>query len=136
MHRADRDPVRNWREDIERGDRTDAEQVRREQIVAQADALFDRVPVVQRVGNAGKPGWHGLVRHEGRSGGWIVSEGEAGARRIRETDSNAELEAAYVGIVEAQRQWVLNTFGEMTHVGDQEPGEPPASASDTDAPDR
>jgi hypothetical protein len=111
VHRVDRGPVGNWRENIDRQDRARAEQVRRERLAARTDALFDRVPTVQRVGNAGKPGWHGLVWHEGRAGGYIVSEGEAGKRRVWETDSDAELEAAYAVIVEAQRQWIVDTWG-------------------------
>jgi hypothetical protein len=111
MLRQDRGPVGDWQLDIERQDQAAAQQLRRKQTLAEADALFEQVPTIQRIGNGGQPGWHGLVRLENRSGGWIVSEGLPGDRRMWETDSTQELEDAYVGIVEAQRQWVIDTWG-------------------------
>jgi hypothetical protein len=122
MYREDRRPVENWRLEIDRQDRADAERLRRERIVATIDDLFQVVPAIQRVGNAGKPGWHGLVSHEGRPGRWIISEGESGVRRVWETDSAQELEDAFVRIVYAQRDWIVETFGGAPRAGEQGTG--------------
>jgi hypothetical protein len=111
MHREDRGPMDNWRPDIDREDQAETQHVRRERILAEADALFEMVPDIQRVGNAGQPGWHGMIRHEDRPGGWLISEGSPGVLRVWETDSTGELEDAYVRIVEAQRQWIIDTWG-------------------------
>jgi hypothetical protein len=117
--RADRGPVENWRTDVEAEDRADVERLRRELILVMSDDLVQAVPPIQRVGNAGQPGWHGLVRHIDRPGGWIVSEGEPSERRVWETDSDAELEAAYVAVVEARRQWIEEKFGPTAGAGAQ-----------------
>lgn len=127
---SERGPVESWRRDISEQDRSDAEWLRREQIFEQVDDLFQAVPPVQRVGNGGEPGWHGMVRHDGRSGGWIVFEGGPGERRVWETDVDAELEQRYVAIVKAQRQWVLDTFGRTMETSEFE-----AFQERTDAPD-
>lgn len=130
--RTDHGLVEHWRADIDRQDRADAEQVRREHILATVDHLFEAVPAMQRVGNAGQPGWHVLVRHTGRPGGWIVSEGEPGTRRVWETDSDTELAGAYVEIVEAQRQWILETWGGTARVnGEEDPREQGQAPDDT-----
>lgn len=112
MTREDRGPVATWRSAVRDQDRSQVQWLRREQVFALIDGLFQAVPPIHRVGNAGQPGWHGLVPHEDRPGGWIVSEGEPGIRRVWETDSDKELEQAYVAIVEAQRQWIIETFGD------------------------
>jgi hypothetical protein len=112
MHREDRGPIDDWQHDIVRQDRLEAEWLRRERIFDRIDELFQSVPPPQRLGNGADPGWHGLVRHEGRPGGWIVSEGAPGVRRVWESDSDNELEAAYVALVRAQQQWILETFGD------------------------
>jgi hypothetical protein len=111
QNREDVGPVENWRAAIKGQDRDDGERLRREGVAAKVDDIFQAVEPFQRVGNGDQPGWHGLVRHEGRPGGWIISEGGAGERRVWETDSDAELESAFVEIVEVQQQWVARTFG-------------------------
>jgi hypothetical protein len=127
-HREDRRPVGDWRADIDREDQTEAQRVRRERILAETDALFEMVPAFQRVGNAGQPGWHGMIRHVGHSGGWLISEGVPGVRRVWETDSTGELEDAYAGIVEAQRQWIIDTWGRGTSPRRREPNDGQADA--------
>lgn len=108
---VNRGPVDGWRQAIAEQDHSDAEWLRRERVFDRIDELFRKVPPVQRVPNAGQPGWHAYVRHEDRSGGWIVSEGVPGGRQVWETDSDKELEQRYVALVEAQRQWIVDTFG-------------------------
>lgn len=98
MHRADRGPVEDWRPDIHHLDQAEARRVRRERIVAETDALFQVLPTIRQVGNTGRPGWYGLIQHEGRPGGLIISEDEAGQRRVWERTQPRSLKQRTSGL--------------------------------------
>jgi hypothetical protein len=138
LTRDSREPVEDWQPAIRQQDRVETEWLRREQIFASLDELFQMVPAHQRVPNAGQPGWYGLVRREDHAGGGvIIFEGGAGERRVWASDSDEELDRRYTAIVEAQRQWIVDTLGEATRAseyGDADeqrgtPDEPPPSSS-------
>jgi hypothetical protein len=112
QNRQERGPVEYWRNAIYQEDKADLERMRREQILAAADTLFESFPRIQRVGMGDNlRGWFGAVHHDNRPGGLIISESGSGLRQIWETDSEQQFIEAYVSIVNAQAEWIKATFG-------------------------
>jgi hypothetical protein len=108
LNREDHRPVENWREDIGRQDRAEAELLRREHVLAELDDLFDRPPDDQLAG-VEELGWSGLVRHDGRTGGWILNQARDDSRDVFETDSDAELAERWRDISEHYMDWYWRT---------------------------
>lgn len=68
-----------------------------QQAEAELDALFGEQPD-EETGDVQELGWFGLVRHEGRPGGLVLTQDEQGFRYIWETDSDSELQARWATV--------------------------------------
>jgi hypothetical protein len=118
--RADKGPVDDWNQHVRDQDRSDMEAIRRDQIIAGLDALFGEQPQEQ-VGDASEFDWFGLMRHDGRPGGLILTQDEQGFRHVWETDSDQELQARWQSVNGEYERF----YGEVAeHEGPAEPGKP------------
>ena len=102
--REDKGPIEGWHQQVRDQDRAESEDLRRQQTVAELDALFGE-QVAEQIGDVQELGWFGLVRHDGRPGGLILSQDEQGFRHVWETDSDAELQQRWAGINEDYEQF-------------------------------
>ena len=75
-----------------------AEQISERRCTSQElDELFGEQPDEQ-VGSVDELGWHGLVRHEGRTGGLVLTQDAQGFRSVREAESDQALAQAWTRI--------------------------------------
>jgi hypothetical protein len=95
--------------------------------------MFREFPMYQSIGNAGQPGWHGAIRHDHLPGGFVISEGESGARRVWETDLDKEFVVAQAVLVNAQTRWVRETFAKPESKARQDIANSPDLVSDHDS---
>lgn len=99
LEREDKGPVEGWAERAAAQDRADAETLRRNETIGGLDALFGEQSE-EEVGSVDELGWFGLVRHDGRPGGLVLSKDEQGFRYVWETDSSAELDERWMAVNE------------------------------------
>jgi len=98
--RQDLGSVPNWTESTAVQDRADSVAVReaeRERDPEWLDSLFGE-QASEEVGNVDELGWYGLVRHDGRPGGYVLRQDEQGFRHVWETDSQAELDELWANV--------------------------------------
>lgn len=69
----------------------------RRYLAVELDALFGETPDEQ-VGSVDELGWYGLVKHNGRPGGLILTQDEQGFRRVREAATDEALNAQWAAI--------------------------------------
>ena len=60
----------------------------------------------EQMGTVEDWGWHGLVRHEGRPGGYILVEDDQGFREVREFEETEGLESQWQRLTETYERWV------------------------------
>ena len=87
------------------------------------DELFGEIPD-EEIGTVEDIGWFGLLRHDGRAGGVVLSQNSYGFRGAWETDSDEDLVVRWE---ELQREW--DAFTEATRAHAREPGERDDDAS-------
>lgn len=97
LARADKGPVAGWNEPAPTADRADLEVLRRNQAIAHLDDLFGQ-QADEEIGDVQELGWFGLVRHEARPGGLVLSQDEQGFQYIWETDSDDELQDRWTAV--------------------------------------
>jgi antirestriction protein len=81
------------------------------------DELFGEVPD-EVIGTVEDVGWFGLLRHEGRPGGIVLSQNGYGFRGVWETDSDNELTARW-----DELQTEHDAYVEATRAYNHEPGD-------------
>jgi hypothetical protein len=97
LGREDKGPVEGWSQRAAAQDRAEMETLRRNQAITELDALFGEQPE-EEVGDVSELGWFGLVRHDSRPGGLVLTQDEQGFRHVWETDSDAELEERWAAV--------------------------------------
>lgn len=97
LNRVNKGPIRGWSAQAASEDRADLETLRRNQSIAELDALFGEQPE-EEVGDVAELGWFGLMHHEDRPGGLVLAQDERGFRRVWETDSDVELEHRWTAV--------------------------------------
>lgn len=118
MDRADHGPLEGWNERVRDRDRDEIEALRRNQTIAELDTLFGEQPA-EEIGDVGELGWFGLVRHQGRPGGLILSQDEQGFKHVWETDSDQELQDRWAAVNQEYDRF----YGEVTESAARAEGE-------------
>lgn len=98
--RQDLGSVPDWNEQVAARDRTDMVALREAEREADPDwldSLFGEQPA-EVLGSVDELGWYGLVRHEGRPGGYVLRQDEQGFRQVYETDSQEELDGLWADV--------------------------------------
>jgi hypothetical protein len=98
--RQDLGSMPNWTESAAAQDRADSVAIReaeRERDPDWLDSLFGE-QASEEVGSVDELGWYGLVRHDGRPGGYVLRQDEQGFRHVWETDSQAELDELWANV--------------------------------------
>lgn len=97
--RPDTGPVTGWGERAAAADRAELETLRRNQAIQELDSMFGEQPD-EETGTVDELGWFGLVRHDGRPGGLVLTQDEQGFRHVWETDSDDELDQRWSEITD------------------------------------
>ncbi len=98
--RQDLGSVPGWTEAVAALDRADMVAMReaeRAQDPGWLDSLFGEQPT-EVLGSVDELGWYGLVRHEDRPGGFVLSQDEQGFWHVYETDSQQELDGLWADV--------------------------------------
>jgi hypothetical protein len=114
--RQDLGSVPNWTESTAAQNRADSVAIReaeRTQDPDWLDSLFGEQPSEQ-VGSVDELGWYGLVRHEGRPGGYVLRQDEQGFRHVWETDSQAELDELWANVSHLYEEFQRDIDGQST----------------------
>lgn len=72
----------------------------------------------EETGSVDELGWFGLVRHEGRPGGLVLSQDEQGFHYVWETDSSAELDERWTTVNEEYSRFYDERDGRETAADD------------------